>query len=113
MAYDVDKRRAKTLSAETALSDKIFGRNENILSRNNYEVRGKYVSYGKCECFTKAHRQTRFIIELNSKVIGVQVIHDIEDDLDSLDVEFAHIVTRSEKRSKTFLDLVFVQIIGK
>src|SRR5215469_13770281 len=90
-AYDVDKRRAITLSAlETALSDKIFGRIENILSRNNYEVRGKYVSYGKCECFTKAHRQTRFIIELNSKEIGVEVIHDIEDDLDSLDVEFAN-----------------------
>ena len=61
MAYDVNKRRAITLSAlETALSDKIFGRIENILSRNNYEVRGKYVSYGKYTPTDSFYHRTEF-----------------------------------------------------
>jgi hypothetical protein len=112
MAYDVDRKCTKPLSRlEIALSDKIFGQIENILSKDGYDIRGKYVSYGNCEC--NHHRQTQFIIELNTKEISVEVIHEIEDALEVLkDVEFADIIARHEGR-KTFLVLVFVQEIDK
>ena len=97
MAYDVDKRCVKTLSSlEEARTDQVFSNIEDVLS-TSYEKRGRYVSVGDGECFAKKHRQTRFIVILNSSEVSIEKIYETNDILKGLSIEFTNVISRHEK----------------
>jgi hypothetical protein len=102
--YDVKSGRAKTLSTlETWRTNEVFSEIGGILSKNDYKMKGRYVSCGICDCLTR-HNITRFIVELNSNEMPLEIIDDIRDALKGLSVDFTNIISQRSK-----LILVFVQ----
>ena len=73
-----------------------------------YDVIGKYVSIGKCEC--GSYILTRFIVELNPKVISIELLRKLERNLIGLSIELESIVARLDN-GRVHLDLCFIQIV--
>jgi len=49
--YDVDRacvRKRMFSKLEVARTNEIFGQIEHVLLENNYDIRGKYITVGKC-----------------------------------------------------------------
>ena len=113
--YDVDQKCVKRRvfsRLENERIREIFGKVEDALIRDRYDVCGKFISQGKCRC--ELHTITRFIIELHStKSISPATIRRIEDSVKGI-VEFEDIIIRLDNvnnQQRVFLDLVFTQVI--
>jgi len=100
-------RETPSSSLEAARTNQIFSKTEDVLSKSGYEVRNRYVSVGACEC--SKHRQTRFIIILNSNEISIEKIYEVNDILKGLSIEFTNVISRHEGQN-TFIVLVFTQL---
>jgi len=64
---------------------------KDVLSEHNYNIRGKYISVLKCQC--GSHKQTRFIVEIDSKELPVEIISELET-ISKPFVKFTNIITR-------------------
>ena len=107
--YNFDKQQTQTRVfslIEIAQANSVFDTIEDILLENDLTIRNKYVSEGRCACET--HNDTYFMIEVDSDLLEISLIHDIEDALEALQVKFIDIIARHERRH-TFLQLVVIQ----
>src|SRR5215467_13168936 len=110
--YDVDlacvKKRTYSKLEDSRIRD-IVGRVREILMGDKYDIIGKYISQGKCEC--GLHTTTRFIIELGgTKEISVRTIRKVDDSVKGLSVQFESIIARLDN-GLVFLDLVIAQVV--
>jgi hypothetical protein len=109
--YDLDKQRTRQrvfTALEIAHVDKIFSIVEHILLEDKINLRNKWVSSGLCGC--GSHQDTFYMMELDSKYLGVESVHEIEDALKEYcsDVKLVDILAQHE-RQKNFLQLVLQQ----
>ena len=68
---------------------------EDILLENDLTIRNKYVSEGRCGCQT--HDDTYFMIEVDSEMMSISIIRDIEEALEGLYVKLVDILARHRK----------------
>jgi hypothetical protein len=107
--YDFDKQETRTRifsSLEIEHANRVFDTIEDILLEDDFTIRNKWVSAGKCEC--KTHDDTYFMVEVESDIIPIGMIHDIEETLEEYHVKLVDILARHENR-QTFLQLVVLQ----
>jgi hypothetical protein len=91
--YDMDKQRTRTRlfnKVEIAAANEVFRTLEDILLDHDYDVKGKWISSGKCGY--GSHQDTYFVVEIGDDVLELNVIHEIEEALEDRDVELAYVM---------------------
>jgi hypothetical protein len=107
--YDFDKEETRTRvfsALEIEHANHIFDTIENILLEYDLDVENKWISAGECQC--KTHNDTYFMMEVESDMISIDVIHDIEEALEEYHVKLVEILAKHQRR-RNYLELIIIQ----
>jgi hypothetical protein len=107
--FNADEGRTKTKlfnPVEIAAANTVFGKIEDVLIENDYDIISKYVSISRCRC--QNHDDTCFVVVVGEEDISMDILKNIEDNLEGLEVQLLG-VAAGHKWRRNYLELVIIQ----